>query len=173
MRVINLIILLSCLFCCNNTTTKKDWSSSFRSLSFKYESPFTLLPIVDSEKKTLAGVIDYSDGKSCVIKMEKDLPKDQVSDKMLHDNAKTIMLGENPENKLLYETDTTFHSHSAHKMIFLMNTKKWGKMNQISYISRDGKDYFSIQILYPYGDGTYAIPESLVRFQKAIKINEP
>lgn len=127
---------------------------------------------MDTKEQTLTGVIDNSDGKSYIIKMTNDLSKDIVSDDKLFQNAKETMLNANADNKLLREGDTVFHSQKTHLMVFYINTIKWGPMKQVSFMSRNGKEYFSIQILFPVKleDIDKPIPEEILRFDNTVKI---
>ena len=158
---------------CGQSSDSSTWKSSHRLLSFAYKDPWKRLPTLDTEKETLTGVIDYSDGKSYVIKIGHDVSKEKLPDNTYYANVKETMLAPNAANRLLFEGDTVFHSQQSHRLDFLMNTDKWGWMRQVSIIRRDGKEFFSVQISYPIRQEEIykEIPDEIIEFDKSVRLN--
>jgi hypothetical protein len=169
-----LISILSILSSCGQSDgTTTSWRSDYRNLSVSFTNPWRKLPSLDTKEQTLIGVIDYSDGKSYIIKITDDTPQEKLTDNQYYEGAKKIMLAPNQKNKVLSESDTIFHGTTVHKIVFLMYTDKWGLMKQQTLIERDGKEFFSIQILYPVEEEEYdkPVPGSILQLDKSILIN--
>ena len=169
-----LIILLFELSCSGqNHKSLTKWESSIRALAFEYESPWSILPTLDTKEKTLTGVIDNRDGKSYIIQITPDASKEELSDVLYFENVKKTMLGANSRNELLEENDTTFHGMSAHSQVYLMYTKKWGLLKQVSFVIRTGVEFVSVQILFPVtkeNSSTNSLPIQLVEFDRTVKV---
>ena len=165
--------LLLAMTSCGQFTDSSAWKSSYHLLSFSYKNPWQLLPTLDTKKETLTGVIDFSDGKSYIIKIGDDLSKEKLSDETYYSGIKKAMLAPNAANQLVFEGDTLFHSQQGHRLDFIMKTDKWGWMKQVNIIRRDGQEFFSIQILYPIKQGEIAkqIPEEIFQFDKLVVLN--
>jgi hypothetical protein len=172
MKILIWIFSISFLSCIQHEADHL-WKSVERDLSFTYSEPWRLVPTLDSKAQTLTGVIDYSDGKSYIIKMTGDVSKEKISDSVFHAEIKKTMLAPNKANRVIGEDDIIFHSQKVHRIVFFMDTEKWGLLKQISITCRNGKEYFSIQINYPIKreEPNKQIPESLVIFDKDVKIN--
>lgn len=149
------------------------WESTIRDLSFEYSAQWSILPTLDTKEKTITGVIDYSDGKSYVIQITPDASIEKLSDELYFESIKKTMLEANSENELMEENDTTFHGMKAHSQVFLMYTKKWGFMKQVSYVIRTGVEFVSVQILFPVTKGnasTAPMPFQIVEFDRTVKV---
>jgi hypothetical protein len=172
-------ILISLLFSLSACEQAKDsislWKSDHRQVHFEYNSPWTLLPTLDTKAKTLTGVIDYRDGKSYIIQITDDIPLTQLDNKSYYEGAKKTMLQANANNRLLIEDSILFHGNVAHRQVFLMNTVKWGLLKQISLVRRTGIEFISVQINFPITENnslTDSIPDQIIQFDKKAKLLE-
>lgn len=167
-----LFIVLLANSACSQTDSTVSWRSQYASISFDIYSPWKQLPTLDTEKETLTGVIDNSDGKSFIVRIGKDISKEILSDSSFYLGIKKTMLEANKENKVLSESDTVMHSLEMHRIDFLMKTDRWGWVRQINLSLRDGARFVAIQILHPVGENGHdsVIPLALMEFDKRLVI---
>lgn len=169
------LILKLFLFCYSATLAQqagglKTWSSDHRKLSFQYFSPWTLLPSLDTKSKTLAGVIDKSDGASYIIQITGDVSLDKLSNDSYYDYVKEKMLSAHKQNKILLEDNINFHNKRFHRIIFMLHTK-WGLLKEISLINRTGIECTSIQISFPANENSvHDLPVKLKQLDKKVNL---
>jgi len=166
-------ILVNLLQSCTgqNSDSISIWQSKYHNFKASYSSLWTLLPSYDTEEKTIFGVIDKKDGKSYIVKITKDVSKEELPDTDYYEYFKETMLKENPNNKFLGEQDIQFHGENYHGLEFLMHTEKWGILKQYAYIKRQGDFLTGIQVSYPIleNDTNTEMPLSLKELDKNIK----
>lgn len=169
-----LIILFIQFACSQPADSIKTWQSKNRDLSFKYSTPWELVPVLDIKKQTMVGVIDQSDGKSYIIQYFDDVPTYRLSTQQYLNGIKKTMLQPNPKNNLLLEDSLVFHNHITYRQVYLMYTEKWGLLKQYQYVIRTGKEMITVQILFPTTESAAKhqdIPQQLLDFDKSVKLN--
>ena len=169
---LNIIFTLTA--CAQQSDTSSTWQSKHRDLRFQYNSTWTLVQVRDDSTQLFVGVLDKRDGKSYIIQIFDDLPKEILSDEKYLTDTKNKMLQPNPKNRLIVEDSISFHAQTAYRQVFLMYTAKWGLLRQISHVIRTGKELITIQILYPTTESeatNETIPGQLIAFDKSVKLN--
>ena len=84
------------------------------------------------------------------------------------------MLAPNNLNRIVFEGDTVWHSRKMRRLIFLMNSEKWGLMKEEVLVNRDRKQTIRLEISYPINSAeeNKFIPESTLQFDKNVVIRE-
>lgn len=76
-------------------------------------------------------------------------------------------------NNLMLEEEVSFHGKPFHRMVFSMQTEKWGKMIQHAFVRRTGKLVYTIQISFPdknYDPSNHQLSSELIELDKNLKI---
>ena len=173
MKTLLIIVISFCVAVCSQSTkAQTSWSSKHRDLSFTYGSAWQLLPGIESPEKTLAGVIDKTDGTSYLFQIGNDVSKDRLTDSEYFEGARNTMLAANSKNRLILEDDTIYHGMKAHRQVYVLEAKRWGTISHVTYIIRNGQEYLSVQISYPPSKHTAIgrLPENLSRFDETVRI---
>lgn len=158
--------------CSQSPQAHTSWSSKHRDLSFTYGYPWQLLPGMDSPEITLAGVIDKADGTSYLFQIGDDVSKGRLTDAEYYDGVRNTMLAANSKNRLILEDDTIYHGMNVHRQVYILEAKRWGTVHHIVYIIRNGHEYLSVQISYPYSQQTAfgRLPENLAHFDENVRV---
>jgi hypothetical protein len=158
--------------CSQSAQTQTTWSSKHRKLSFTYTSPWQLLPGMESQEKTLAGVIDKTDGTSYLLQIGDDVSKERLTDSEYYEGARNTMLAANSNNRLVLEDDTIYHGMKAHRQVYVLEAKRWGTISHVTYIIRNEQEYLSVQISYPHSKQAVIgrLPENLARFDETVRV---
>lgn len=146
------LLFLNCtfLFCQNAANTV--WKSAYSDLQLTFDSHWQQInPHLDSENKTLFGIIDKTDHSSVVVKITRDVPKDQLSDEEYEEAVKVQMLKGNSENKLLIHDKIIFKGIQFNRQIFFMKIK-YGQFVSTDYVYRNGTIMIGIQFSYPVSE---------------------
>jgi hypothetical protein len=172
------ILVFTILFnlSCGRVTkqTPQLWESKERKISFQCYAPWTLLPTLDTKTTTMTGVIDNSDGKSYIIHITDDVPKEKLSDESYFGGVRKTMLQANSKNRLIKEDSIPFHGQIFHRQAYFMHTDNWGLLKQISFVKRTGKEFYSIQVAFPTQESDsidITIPPHLIEFDKGVKVD--
>jgi len=176
-RVQNLALLIILVFLalgfCNDVG--KSWRSGFHKVSIEYYDPMLLYNgIIDNKDSLLVLCYNPIENSGILLKIDRDLPIEQLPDETYYAGLKQTMLNPNQLNKLLYESDTLYHGTIYHSLVFYMKTPRGERKFHCNINRKDGFMY-SVQIYYPC-DSVNAmkikIPENIINQDKMIKINE-
>jgi hypothetical protein len=131
-----------------------------------------IIPVLDTDHKTLVGIKDNNDNSSLTIKITEDIPKEQLSDDTYFDAVQEQMLNANSENKLLTRDKMVFKKTKFNRMIFFMKTK-FGEIIHTVYVHRNGEKIIGIQFSYPQNmilNPTEKVPTKIEKLLNDLKI---
>lgn len=121
----------------------------------------------DRPDGVLAGFLNDSGPYAYIIKVEKDLPLDQLS---LEDylSANLKQYASIPVYKLIDESEVDFHGHRFHRFRFKVAGAK-GPTTLYSHIFRNGHRLINVQWTFPTpNEGAIEIPDSIAKFDKDV-----
>ena len=151
------------------------WQSAHHAVELKYDPPWRLIvPLRDQSDSLLVGVVDETDGKSCVIKVDADVPQTEVSDDIYFEAIREQMTSHMTGNKLVDERDVESHGAVFRRFRFTMRNPKWDHLFcQMIYVRRTGSHMISCQLSFPIESHLQLeIPSSLVELDRAIRLFE-
>lgn len=166
------IFILSCSHQINSDNST--WKSEHHPLEIQFSTPWELIASVSSEKKTVCGLIDKTDGKSVAIKISNDVSQELLSNADYYASTTEQMLAANVKNERVDEREVQFHGETYYRQIFIMHTDKWGVLQQHAYTRRDGEHCYSVQFSFPIQDHSpkdFVLPKSILDLDKNIRIN--
>lgn len=118
----------------------------------------------------LQGFLKPSGTCSYIIKVEKDVPLDQLS---LEDylDANRTQYTSHPAYELIDESDVDFHGRRFHRFRLKVEGAK-GPAAMYSHIFRDGTNLVSVQWTFPIEtDGQISVPDAITQFDERVAIN--
>ena len=170
-----LIILILVLTSCFRFDSNSTWTSEFYKVSIEYKDPMKLMhKKLDNENQLLVLCFNSKQNQSITIKIDKDLPIEQLSNETYYNGLKQTMLKENIDNNLLYEKDTLYHGQYYHSMVFYMNSSKGERKMHCNILRKEGLMY-SVQLAYPCRKEealSRPIPIEIITQDRLIKIIE-
>jgi hypothetical protein len=123
----------------------------------------------DRPNELLAAFLNTYGPYSYIIKVEEDVPLDQLS---LEDylTANRNQYTSQPAYELIDETDLNFHGHQYHRFRLKVAGTK-GANSMYAHIFRNGHRLISVQWTFPIsGGGAIEVPESIANFDKGVTI---
>lgn len=107
-----------------------------------------------------------------IIKLEKDIPLDQISMKTYLDvNRKQYI--SHPAYELIDETDLDFHGQKFHRFRLAVDGSK-GPALMYAYIFRNGRTLVSVQLTFPSSgadvSAVSAIPKAIQEFDRGVTL---
>ena len=124
----------------------------------------------DRPGNLLQAFLESSGPYSYIIKIEKDLPLDQLP---LEDylDANRTQYTSHPAYELVDEGDVDFHGRKFHRFRLKVDGAK-GPAAMYAHIFRDGTNLVSVQWTFPIGtDGQITVPDAITRFDERVAIN--
>jgi len=124
----------------------------------------------DRPGNLLQAFLKSSGPYSYIIKIEKDLPLDQLPlEDYLHANR--TQYTSHPAYELVDEGDVDFHGRKFHRFRLKVDGAK-GPAAMFAHIFRDGTTLVSVQWTFPIGtDGQITVPDAITRFDERVAIN--
>jgi hypothetical protein len=124
----------------------------------------------DRPGNLLQGFLKRSGPYSYIIKVEKDVPLDQLPLKDYLD-ANRAQYTSHPAMELIDEGTVDFHAREFHRFRLKFAGMK-GPAIMYAHIFRDGTNLVSVQWTFPIGtDGEIIVPAAIAKFDESMSIN--
>lgn len=124
----------------------------------------------DRSGNLLQAFLKPSGPYSYIIKIEKDVPLDQLSLEDYRDANRTQYTS-HPAYELVDEGDVDFHGRKFHRFRLKVEGAK-GPAAMDAHLFRDGTNLVSVQWTFPIGtDDRITVPDAITRFDEGVAIN--
>lgn len=160
-----LVLLIS------NVVYAESWQAKSFKVSFEYDAKeWKLLPPKDTANDLLVGLRSKK-GASIVIRVQKDTPKEKLTNEQYADYLKQLMVDFNKSSKFVDQDAKTYSGLRFTQLKFFQNDAKWGPILNTYNFYRDGKHLVNLTLSNPRVGESQKLPKYLTQQVSKIKLN--